>query len=62
MAEKLAYNYQEAGEVLGISASKVQREVKAGRMKSVKLGNPLGSGRVIIPKWAVEEYLLEHAK
>ena len=52
MNDKLAYSVKEAAEALCISQWQVREEVHRGRIRAKKVGT-----RVIIPRWAIEEWL-----
>ena len=52
MTEKLAYTIAEAAEALTLHPSTVKELVQERRLKVVRVGR-----RVIVPRWALDEFL-----
>lgn len=52
MTERLAYSIAEAAEALSLSRSAVKELIYTGKIKVIRVGR-----RVLIPKWALDEFL-----
>jgi excisionase family DNA binding protein len=53
VSEKLAYEVKEIyNGVLPLGRTKVYELIKKGELKSIKVG-----GKILVPAWAVEEFL-----
>ncbi len=50
--ERLAFNVREVAAMVGCSPNTIWAQVHAGNIQHRRIGN-----RVVIPKWAVNEYL-----
>ena len=51
-ADKLAYSYEEAGAIVGVSANTLRKENRAGRLQTIRV-----AGRVLITRSRLIEYL-----
>ena len=56
MAERLAVDLAEAGEMLGVGRSTVHKMVRAGKLPHVRIGR-----RIIIPVKALKDWLEQQA-
>lgn len=52
----LAYNFKDAAKVTGLGVSTLEREVRAGRLKKIRVRS-----RVLITDEELRRYLAEHA-
>ena len=50
--EKIVYQISDLQKILGLSRSSVSTLIYLGRIKSIKVGR-----RVLIPHWALQEFL-----
>ena len=55
--EKIAYSVEEAAKALGIGRNNCYERIKAGEIPSVQVGKK----RLLVPKVALDRYLLEKA-
>jgi excisionase family DNA binding protein len=52
--EKMGYTVNEAATVSGIKRTNLRRLIKEKQVKHIRIGT-----RIIIPRWALEEFMLE---
>ena len=52
VADKLAYNFDEAATLISVSSDTLRRLREAGEIKTKRIGR-----RWVVPHWALEEYL-----
>lgn len=55
--QRYAYTVREAAQSVGIGSTRMGDLVRAGRIRAVHVGK-----RILIPRWAIEEFLKENAE